>query len=168
MPIISQFFGIAIYMFWREHEPAHFHAKYGDYEITVEIETGVVNGKMTPRALALVQEWRKVHLEELKKEWELVKSKKPLFPIKLLEQDMILHVVDVKYVRDYIIWVRFNDGIDGEVDLSAELEGEVFGSLKDKDLFKTVKVDPLLQTIVWDNGADLAPEFLYDNLKISI
>jgi hypothetical protein len=81
---------------------------------------------------------------------------------------MILHVVDVKYVRDYVIWVRFNDGIDGEVDLLAELEGEVFGPLKDKDLFKTVKVDPLLQTIVWDNGADLAPEFLYDNLQISI
>jgi hypothetical protein len=81
---------------------------------------------------------------------------------------MILHVVDVKYVRDYVIWVRFNDGIDGEVDLSAELEGEVFGPLKDKKLFKTVKVDPLLETVVWDNGADLAPEFLYDNLKISI
>lgn len=80
---------------------------------------------------------------------------------------MILHVVDVKYVRDYVIWVRFNDGIDGEVDLSAELEGEVFGPLKDKKLFKTVKVDPLLQTVVWDNEADLAPEFLYDNLKIS-
>ena len=81
---------------------------------------------------------------------------------------MILHVIDVKYVRNYIIWVKFNDGIDGEVDLSAELEGEVFGPLKDKVLFKTVKVDPLLQTIVWDNGADLAPEFLYDNLRISI
>ena len=81
---------------------------------------------------------------------------------------MILHVVDVKYVRDYVIWVKFNDGIDGKVDLSAELEGEVFGSLKDKELFKTVKVDPLLQTIVWYNGADLAPEFLYDNLRISI
>ncbi len=54
MPIISQFYGIAIYMFWREHEPAHFHAKYGDDEITVEIETGKVNGKMTPRALALI------------------------------------------------------------------------------------------------------------------
>ena len=81
---------------------------------------------------------------------------------------MILHVVDVKYVRDYVIWVKFNDGIDGEVDLSAELEGEVFGPLKDEELFKTVKVDPLLQTVVWDNGADLAPEFLYDNLRISI
>ena len=81
---------------------------------------------------------------------------------------MILHVVDVKYVRDYVIWVKFNDGIDGEVDLSAELEGEVFGPLKDEELFKTIKVDPLLQTVVWDNGADLAPEFLYDNLRISI
>ena len=81
---------------------------------------------------------------------------------------MILHVVEVKYVRDYVIWVKFNDGIDGEVDLSTELEGEVFGPLKDNALFKTVKVDSLLQTVVWDNGADLAPEFLYDNLRISI
>ena len=81
---------------------------------------------------------------------------------------MILHVNDVKYVRDYVIWVKFNDGIDGEVDLSTELEGEVFGPLKDQALFKTVKVDSLLQTVVWDNGADLAPEFLYDNLRISI
>ena len=81
---------------------------------------------------------------------------------------MILHVVEVKYVRDYIIWVRFNDGAFGEVDLSAELEGEVFGPLKDQALFKTVKADPLLQTTVWDNGADLAPEFLYDHLQISI
>ena len=81
---------------------------------------------------------------------------------------MILHVVEVKYLHDYLIWVRFNDGASGEVDLSAELEGEVFGSLQDKTLFKTVKVDPFMQTIVWDNGADLAPEFLYDQLKISI
>ena len=81
---------------------------------------------------------------------------------------MILHVVDVNYMRDYVIWVKFNDGIDGEVDLSNELEGEVFGPLRDKMLFQTVKVDPLLRTVVWDNGADLAPEFLYDNLRITI
>ena len=81
---------------------------------------------------------------------------------------MILHVVDVKYLRDYVIWVQFNDGINGEVDLLAELEGEVFGPLKDKELFKTVRIDPLMRTVFWDNGADLAPEFLYDNLRISI
>ncbi len=81
---------------------------------------------------------------------------------------MILHVVEVKYLRDYVIWVRFNDGAAGEVDLLGELEGEVFGPLKDITLFKTVKVDPLMQTVVWDNGADLAPEFFYDHLRISI
>ena len=61
---------------------------------------------------------------------------------------MILHVRDVKYLRDYVISVRFNDGAAGEVDLSAELEGEVFAPLQDFSLFRTVKVDPFLQTIV--------------------
>ena len=78
-------FLISIYMFWREHEPAHFHARYGDGEVVVEIESGQVTGRMSPRVLALVQEWRRVHFEELKKEWELVKAKKQLFPIKPLE-----------------------------------------------------------------------------------
>jgi len=79
---------------------------------------------------------------------------------------MILHVKEANYLRDYIIWVRFNDGTEGEVDLSSELEGEVFGPLKDLRKFQSFKVDPILQTIVWENGADLAPEFLYENTKI--
>jgi hypothetical protein len=79
---------------------------------------------------------------------------------------MILHVKDAKYVHDYVIWVRFNDDIEGEVDLENELEGEIFGSLKDKKKFQSFKVDPILQTIVWENGADIAPEFLHENLKI--
>jgi hypothetical protein len=80
---------------------------------------------------------------------------------------MILHIKDAKYVRDYIIWVRFNDGTEGEVDILKELEGEVFGPLKDIDKFKSFKVDPILETIVWENGADLAPEFLFDNVYIT-
>lgn len=52
MPIISRFLGIVISMFWNDHAPPHFHAKYGDYEITVEIETGVIDGKFPPRAHA--------------------------------------------------------------------------------------------------------------------
>jgi hypothetical protein len=85
MPIISRFFGIVIFMFWREHHPAHFHAKYGDDEIVVEIESGKVSGTMTKRALALVQEWRELHKEDLLREWELAEQKKALFPIKPLE-----------------------------------------------------------------------------------
>ena len=85
MPIISRFFGIVIFIFWREHKPPHFHAKYGDEEITIEIETGGVNGTMSKRALLLVQEWRELHKEELKQDWELAEQKKALFPIKPLE-----------------------------------------------------------------------------------
>ena len=79
---------------------------------------------------------------------------------------MILHVKEAKYLHDYVIWIKFNDGIEGEVDLEYELTGEIFGPLRDKNLFKSFKVDPILETIVWENGADLAPEFLHDNIKI--
>ncbi len=79
---------------------------------------------------------------------------------------MLLHVNEAKYLRDYIVWLRFNDGAEGQIDLSGELEGEVFGPLKDIQKFKSFTVDPTLQTIVWENGADLAPEFLYENMKI--
>lgn len=79
---------------------------------------------------------------------------------------MILHVKQARYLHDYVIWVRFNDGTEGEVDLSGELEGEIFGPLKDIQKFKSFKVDPVLETIVWENGADLAPEFLYENTQI--
>lgn len=79
---------------------------------------------------------------------------------------MILHVKEAKYLHDYVIWLKFNDGAIGEVDLKDELYGEVFESLKDVDRFKAFKVDPELETIVWDNGADLAPEFLHDKMKV--
>lgn len=81
---------------------------------------------------------------------------------------MILHVKEAKYLHDYVIWVRFNDEIEGEIDLKNELEGEVFGPLRDKRKFKSFKVDPVLGTIVWENGADLAPEFLHANLRVLV
>lgn len=85
MPIISRFFGIAIFMLWREHRPPHFHARYAEDEVIVEIKSGKVSGTMSSRALALIEEWRKLHKEELLKNWEMVEQKKALFPIKPLE-----------------------------------------------------------------------------------
>ena len=79
---------------------------------------------------------------------------------------MFLHVVEARYVRDFVIWLRFNDGAEGEVDLSQELEGEVFEPLKDMNKFKAFRVDPELETVVWENGADLAPEFVYENMRV--
>ena len=79
---------------------------------------------------------------------------------------MFLHVREAKYIHDYVIRLRFNDGAEGEIDLKDELWGEVFEPLRDPEVFKSFKVDPDMETIVWENGADLAPEFLYDNMKV--
>jgi len=79
---------------------------------------------------------------------------------------MILHVVEARYERDYVIHLRFNDGAEGFVDLADSLYGEMFAPLKDMEKFRSFRVDPELDTIVWDNGADLAPEFLYDRLLV--
>jgi hypothetical protein len=75
---------------------------------------------------------------------------------------MILHVREARYVRHYVLWLRFNDGDEGEIDLESELDGEVFAPLKDLSRFRRFRVDPELQTVVWENGADIAPEFLQD------
>lgn len=79
---------------------------------------------------------------------------------------VILHVTEAKYLHDYVIWLRFNDGAEGEIDLSGELQGEVFGPLRDLQAFKSFRVDPDLGTIAWQNGADFAPEFLYENMNV--
>ena len=81
---------------------------------------------------------------------------------------MILHVREATYRHDYVIWLRFNDGAEGEVDLRDELWGQVFEPLKDLSQFTRFRVDPEMQTLVWDNGADLAPEFLYEKMKVLI
>lgn len=79
---------------------------------------------------------------------------------------MIIHVKEARYLYDYVIWIRFNDGAEGEVNLKDELYGEVFEPLKNLEIFKSFKVDPDLETIVWEHGADFAPEFLYDKMKV--
>ena len=79
---------------------------------------------------------------------------------------MILHVKEARYLHDYVIWCRFSDGAEGEVDLKDELYGDVFDPLKNLVAFKSFKVDSDLETIVWENGADMAPEFLYEKMKV--
>jgi len=72
----------------------------------------------------------------------------------------MLHIKSVKHISDFKIWVAFDDGTEGQVDLEGHLEGPVFEPLTDQDYFSRVSIDPELETIVWPNGADLAPEFV--------
>ena len=74
---------------------------------------------------------------------------------------MILHVVEAKYLNDYRVEVAFNDGRRGCADLSDALDGPVFEPLKDVAVFSRLRVDQELRTIAWENGADLAPEYVY-------
>jgi len=74
----------------------------------------------------------------------------------------LISVVEVRYVRDHVLWLRFSNGFVGEVDLGGRLRGRVFEPLKDIAMFAQVRVDPEIQTVAWPNGADLSPEFLHD------
>ena len=85
VPEISRFLGIVIAMYYRDHAPPHFHAIYGDYEATIVIETGEVNGDLPRRALAHAQEWRTLHRQELAEIWTLARASKPLPRIEPLE-----------------------------------------------------------------------------------
>jgi len=85
MPEISRFLGIIIAMYYRDHSPPHFHAIYGDYEITVEIESGIINGRFPKRALKLVLEWLDIHKDELLENWRLAEGRRPLNKIQPLE-----------------------------------------------------------------------------------
>ena len=73
---------------------------------------------------------------------------------------MILHTVTVKPLGNYRLFLTFNNGVSGEVDLTDELWGEVFEPLRDLALFQTAHQDEVMQTLSWANGADFAPEFL--------
>jgi len=77
--------GIVVGMFYREHIPPHFHATYGEYQITVEIKTGVVHGDFPKRALRLVLEWLDLHRDELVENWQRAEHKRSLLKIEPLE-----------------------------------------------------------------------------------
>lgn len=72
-------------IFPRDHVPPHFHAVYGEYQITVDVESGVVHGDFPKRALRLVLEWLDLHKHELLEDWNLVRAGQPAKKIAPLE-----------------------------------------------------------------------------------
>ena len=86
MPEISRFLGIIIAMYYNDHSPPHFHARYGEAKAEIEIQTlTVLSGRLPPRTLGLVIEWASQHQEELLMDWELARQHQQLKAIKPLE-----------------------------------------------------------------------------------
>ena len=73
-----------------------------------------------------------------------------------------MHLIDARHLGAHRVWLRFDDGVEGLVDLADELWGEVFEPLRDPAYFARFTVD---QTLVWPNGADFAPEFLHERAR---
>ena len=78
----------------------------------------------------------------------------------------MIWIVDAKYMGEYRVYVKFNDGKEGELNLESYIkskeEGTIFSPLKELENFKTVHFNSDIDTIVWSNGADVAPERLYE------
>ena len=85
MPEISRFLGIVIGMFYNEHGLPHFHAVYGEFEATIEIETERVHGDLPARAISLALEWNRLHRRELLEDWRRARAGEPLVHIAPLE-----------------------------------------------------------------------------------
>jgi hypothetical protein len=86
MPEISRFFGIIIAMYWDEHNPPHFHARYGTFNAAVDIiSLKVLEGGLPPRVLGLVIEWASIHKKELLSNWKKARQDKPLKKIEPLQ-----------------------------------------------------------------------------------
>jgi len=86
MPEISRFFGIIIAMFYNEHNPPHFHARYGEHKVEIDIQTlSVLAGRLPPRAMGLVIDWASRHQDELMADWALARQYAELKRIEPLE-----------------------------------------------------------------------------------
>ena len=78
MPEISNFYGIIITMLYKEHNPPHFHVKYGEYRAQITIQEGTIKGNLPRRALNLVYEWLDLHRDELLENWNRMEKRETL------------------------------------------------------------------------------------------
>lgn len=84
MPVVSRFYGIVVFLNYNDHNPPHFHARYQDQEVTFEIQSGIVTGTMSRRALQMLFEWAGQHQQALMDNWSRARERRPLLPIEPL------------------------------------------------------------------------------------
>jgi hypothetical protein len=150
------------------HHRPHFHAYHEDKTAIVAIDTiEVIAGGPSRRRERLVLAWATMHSLELMRDWERLQAGRPPFKIDPLRYVVVMshsihRVCSLEIVGPYILRVGFEDGVVRTIDLSAVLEGELFGPLRNRELFDQVRVDPEARTLVWPNGADFDPATLHD------
>jgi len=166
MPTVSEFFGISICFYFGDHQPPHFHAFYGEFVAQVSIDTlRIMRGRLPPRVYGLVAEWAMLHREELRRAWEQAAATAPFDPIAPLTIRLLMErIVAAQPLANFRLWLRFTDGVEGEVDLAHLVGCGVFSRWSDPAEFAKVIVDPKTRTVCWPwegRGIDLDPDVLY-------
>lgn len=157
-------------MYFDDHPPPHFHARYGGDEAVFVIATGeLLAGSLPPRALRLVREWLRQHRDELAANFECGSALKALKPVAPPAMNDLIKIIDVQPLDGYWLRIRFSDGAVKDIDLGELLaRGGVFAAVHaDRSVFEQVRVNPDTQTIEWPGEVDLDPEVLYGRFQPS-
>ena len=171
MPEISRFLGIVITMYFNDHEPPHFHVRYGEFRATFAIDAlELLQGELPPRVVGLVAEWAALHRFELRRNWTLLATEGKFPPHRAIGVTraslMMVWVTEARALPEFTLWLRFSDASEGKVDLREFIESDrrlIVRQLRDPAVFANLRVDA--DTVVWANGFDLAPEFLRARLN---
>jgi hypothetical protein len=140
-------------IYYNDHVPPHFHAEYAEHEALFRIATlEVYQGELPRRAHALVLEWAALRRAELLANWERARQGVPLQPIEPMD--------------GFKVPLTFTDGTEKDIDLGPYLRGPVFETIRrDQMVFRSMKVDQRMGTIIWPNGADIDPDVLVHGLQ---
>jgi len=169
MPRISSFFGIVIEMYFGDHPPPHFHARYSGERAARprSLSRSRLAGSLSKRALRLVREWAEQHRGDLEANWErVVNSDQPesIDPTAMTE---MITVTDVEPLEGLRIRATFSDGAIKDIDLSELIgKGSVFAPIRDqREIFEQVRVNSESHTVEWPGEVDLDPDVLYGHFE---
>jgi hypothetical protein len=174
MPTISVFYGIVIQMFWRDHAPPHFHALYAEHEALIDLrDFGVIRGSLPSGYGVSIGVGRRssrgTHggLEFMQPHANAETNRTPEVE-PTIKHTVPWRVTSVAALPDARLRVTFVDGTGGEVHMKSflsdsKLDGTIFEPLRDPALFAQAQV--VLGAVQWPNGADLAPDAMYDAIR---
>ena len=168
VPRISEFYGIVIEMYFADHPPPHFHARYSGEEPLIVIETGEVFAGFVPgRALRLIREWLEDNRDELVPNWDRARAQQPTEPVAPIEMRELIKIDTVEPLEGSWLRLTFSDDAVKDVDIGEVLaRGGVFEPIRQRrELFEQVRVNPETRTIEWPGEVDLDPAVLYGRFE---
>jgi len=167
---ISRFLGIVIRRYYDEHNPPHLHAEYAGRKVLLDFQGNILHGDLGPERLFGLRVNGSIFMSQNSSKTgnsldsaRILKKLRRLIEVSVWE---LSDVVSVEHRSGYVFHIIFDDGLEGDVEfLRVSQQRPIFAALKDPSFFRQASV--VGGTIAWPNGADLAPETLYEKIEKS-